>query len=78
MKYFVMEFVDRDFQIVEGKEKANELADYYEESINEYLKEEREYPHGSKVIIAKLVENREIKYNSKKDYYEMETEKIKF
>ena len=76
MPYLVMEFVDRDFEIVDTEEEAEKLADYYQESMEEYAKDNREWPHGSRVIIAKLTEDRSLLYDDESKFYEMVVDKF--
>ena len=59
MAYLVMEFVDQDFQIVGSKEEAENLADYYQKGMQKYADYKNEWPYGSRIIIAEIVENRE-------------------
>ena len=76
MPYLVMEFVDRDFEIVDTEEEAEKLADYYQESMEEYAKDNREWPHGGRVIIAKLTEDRSLLYDDESKFYEMVVDKF--
>lgn len=73
MSYFVMEFVDWDFDIVDTRPQAEELAEYYEERMEECAEYNREWPKGSRVIIAEIKKDRNIQYIEEKDYYEMKT-----
>jgi hypothetical protein len=54
--YFVYEMVDRQFDIVDTKKEAIELANYYQKSIEEYARYDGEYPTGSRIIVAEIVE----------------------
>ena len=59
MSYLVMEFVDRDFQIVGSRGEAQNLANYYQERMQKYADYKNEWAYGSRIIIAEIVENRE-------------------
>jgi hypothetical protein len=76
MPYLVMEFVDRDFEIVDTEEEAEKLANYYQEGMEEYAKDNREWPLGSRVIIAKLTEDRSLLYDDESKFYEMVVDKF--
>jgi len=67
--YFVYEMVDRQFDIVDTKKEAIELANYYQKSIEEYARYDGEYPTGSRIIVAKILQERRIRHIPKTDYW---------
>ena len=71
--YLVKEFVDGDYQIVNTKDYAEEIANHFKSRMIDYAKDNREWPKGSRVIIAKIIKDEQIEYNEKEDFYEMKT-----
>jgi len=67
--YFVYEMVDRQFDIVDTKKEAIELANYYQKSIEEYARYDGEYPTGSRIIVAEILQERRIRHIPKTDYW---------
>ena len=67
--YFVYEMVDRQFDIVETEEEAIQLAKDCQESIEEYARYDGEYPTGSRIIVAEILQERRIRHIPKTDYW---------
>lgn len=67
--YFVYEMVDRQFDIVETEEEAIQLAKDYQESIEEYARYDGEYPTGSRIIVAEILQERRIRHTPKTNYW---------